>query len=384
LRRGTELIENLDRFKLLKLAYSFFFSPKEDEQVSEELLLVKELNETLINDLPVGILVLDMQKRVYLSNQIGRSIMDMEDSNISGREIESLFPAGKVKELEDILQSIEKKKRDVWERIVFPDNRILKIKVFPLRNENSLYLGTVMLLEDVSMDYFVKEYLEQAEKITSIAELAAGVAHEINNPLGIIRNYVALLRTKQKDDESRGKIEKIEKELKRIVEITHSLLSFSKNQKQIIRKFDIVGLLNEVLVLLSHKINDKFLDVQINSHPTYIEYRGDENKLKQLFLNIISNSIEAVLDHGIIRIEIRENQNENLVTVKISDNGYGIPEEIYDEIYTPFFSTKMDKQNTGLGLSISQNIVETHRGTISFESEAGKGTTFSITLPLLI
>ena len=145
---------------------------------------------------------------------------------------------------------------------------------------------------------------------------------------------------------------------------------------------DIDTRVDEVIVLLSHKIHDKCVNVSKESVPPVIEVVGDENKLKQLLLNLINNSIEAVLNEGLIEIRLAEDRPNRQVHVRISDNGYGIPKEIGSEIFTPFFSTKLDKKNTGLGLSICQNIVETHRGTIRFESDPGNRTTFVVTLPL--
>ncbi|MEW5816907.1 MAG: ATP-binding protein, partial [Spirochaetota bacterium] len=110
--------------------------------------------------------------------------------------------------------------------------------------------------------------------------------------------------------------------------------------------------------------------------------RGNENKLKQLFINLMMNGIEALLDHGILEIILKKDLKKGYAEVSIIDSGYGIPLEIQEEIFTPFFSTKMTKKNTGLGLSICQHIAEAHNGVITFESNPGERTCFTVKLPL--
>ena len=247
-------------------------------------------------------------------------------------------------------------------------------------SENMDFIGTVLMLEDVSMDHFVKEYLLRAEKITSVAELAAGVAHEINNPLGIINNYVILLKSMEMGREAKENLEKIENELSRIVETIGSLLSYSRSQQNTVRNIDIVSLLEETTTLLSHRLREKnvVLGRRIRDH---VHVPGDENKLKQLFINLIVNGIEAVLDGGSIEIDVARDALSGEAVIELHDNGCGITPEISENVFTPFFTTKMNKKNIGLGLSICQNIVESHSGSLSFKSEPGRGTVFQIRLP---
>jgi len=146
-------------------------------------------------------------------------------------------------------------------------------------------------------------------------------------------------------------------------------------------KFNITLLIDEIIMLLGHKISLKKIKVIKNYKDTNIFVFGQENKLKQLFMNLLVNAIEAVLDLGIIEITVSHNNSEKTVTISISDNGYGIPVDIQNDIFTPFYTTKMTRTNTGLGLSICQHIVESHEGLITFTSTPGKGTVFTVRLP---
>ena len=259
------------------------------------------------------------------------------------------------------------------------DDRFLRFKSIPLYDPDRTYYGTNIFIEDVSFDYDTKEYLLRAERIASTGDLAAGVAHEINNPLGIIQNYVEILSLSTEDEESREQLSQIKKELTRIVEIVGSLLSFSRVQTNPQRTFSIHTLLDEVILLLGHKLRDKDVKLVRKYTEASVFIKGYENKLKQLFMNLIMNAFEAVLTGGIIRVET-ESFKEH-IEISISDNGYGIPDKVNSDIFKPFFSTKMTKTNTGLGLSICQHIAETHKGIITFESHPGNWTTFSVKLP---
>jgi two-component system, NtrC family, sensor histidine kinase AtoS len=381
-RRGTERVKDLDRFKLLKLAYSFMFNIEEKDGERQRLSLIKRYNENIIADLPVGIIILDTDNRVFLSNQAARRILGAEERSLPASSVEELLEERKVGNAAEICEKVRGRERHSWEGVTVNGERFLLLKSFPLQDEDYAFTGTILMLEDVSMDHFIKEYLLRAEKIASIAELAAGVAHEINNPLGIIQNYVELLKLKGTDADGAEKLGKIENELNRIVAIVGSLLSFSRVSPLDSRRVNLGELLGEVILLLSHKLNQKNIRLSKSFPEAPIQVGGEENKLKQLFINLIMNSIEAVLDHGRIEVAVKSEGEKGYAEVAVADNGYGIPREIQDRIFTPFFSTKMTKTNAGLGLSICQHIAEAHRGVITFTSAPGATTCFTVKLPL--
>jgi signal transduction histidine kinase len=211
----------------------------------------------------------------------------------------------------------------------------------------------------------------------------AGVAHEINNPLGIVHNYLELLKMRIFDPDGKTKLEKIENEINRINKIIGSLLSFSKFNEVPMRKADLKEIFDEVVLLLDHRIKAKGIEIQVRADADQVFILGDEGKLKQLFMNLVMNSIEAVLAGGRIAADIRPKREQGFVEFCIQDNGCGIPKEVLPRIYDPFFSTKANKKNAGLGLSICQHIVESHGGIMTCVSEPGQYTRFEIRFPLL-
>jgi len=179
--------------------------------------------------------------------------------------------------------------------------------------------------------------------------------------------------------ETRERIGLIEEQLDRICTVIASLLSFSRLQAARERRVNLRAVLDEVLLLLQHPIAEKRIRVRTSYPAGDVSVTGDENKLTQVFVNLVRNSIEAVLDNGSIAVTLQS--DGGCAEVSIQDDGAGIPEEVRDRIFYPFFSTKVNRNNTGLGLSICRHIVEEHNGSISFLTVPGASTTFTVTLP---
>ena len=375
-RTGTEKVEDIEPSKLLNLAY---FSDTESIVEQPRLLFTKQ-EEAIIKSLPIGMIVLDPAHRVRVMNTSAEKIFALLDSTADNPHIQDILSRLELEEIDQILEAIEQQRHQVREKLMTGDKRVLSLRTMPLFDASSAFLGTNVFVEDVSVEYDTKEYLLRAEQIASSGELAAGVAHEINNPLGIIQNYVQLIDLQIGDREIKKTLAQIQVELDRIVEIVQSLLSFSRVRQNPYKPLPLNDLLDEVLLLVSHKLKDKNITVARHYPETPVVIMGYENKLKQLFMNLIVNSIDAVLTGGQIEATVEESQSH--VEVTIRDNGYGIPRTIQEEIFKPFFSTKVTKTNTGLGLSICQHIVESHKGIITFSSDPGKSTRFTVRLPV--
>jgi two-component system sensor histidine kinase AtoS len=378
-RAGTEEVEDVEPSKLLNLAFDMAYSSDTESIVPEARLLFTKQEEAIIKNLPIGMIVLDPEQEVRIMNTSAEKIFGLREDTEGGLCIEALLSRLGIQEKGEVLEAIEHRRNQVRDKLTTRDRRVLRLRSMPLFDVSSLFLGTNVFVEDVSVEYDTKEYLLRAERIASSAELAAGVAHEINNPLGIIQNYVQLIDLQVRDSEIKETLAQIQVELQRIVEIVESLLSFSRVRQSPIKPLPLEDLLDEILLLVSHKLKDKNIAVERHYPSTRVVIMGYENKLKQLFMNLIMNSIDAVLTGG--RIELRIEESREHVEVTIRDNGYGIPDSIREEIFKPFFSTKMTKTNTGLGLSICQHIVESHKGIITFDSDPGKSTRFTVRLP---
>ncbi len=381
-RRGTEQVKNLDKYRLFQLTYSYMIDREQFDRNESKFVVLKHYLENIIHNLPVGIIILDINRRVRLLNYAAMEILSIENDKIAGKDIGSVLDETNFPDKNQVLEKISTQEAFTWDDIELHEDNIIKLSLTPLLDDECTPLGSILLMEDKLLDSFLDNYVIQREKMASVAEVAVGVAHEINNPLFIIKNYLQLITEKNTDADISSKLVKIEKELNRIVEIISSLLSFSRMKEIPGHTVDINSIIEEVTLLLQHNLLEKniHLKKKLGGNPLVI--RGNENKLKQVFMNILMNSIESVLDNGRISVTVSGKPGDDLAEITISDNGYGIPEETKDNIFNPFFSTKVGKSNTGLGLSICQHIIREHEGNIDFKSEPGGTTEFLIRLPL--
>lgn len=375
----TEEIALMDKVRLVDLTYSFASTRDELRKSNVELFNFKKYNEDIIKNLPVGVVILDSEQHLYLANHASETIC----SHLSQTPFTLTAFLGQLEtELQEQIRAIIGQRLIMtWNEIPLPDNRYGKLTVFPFKDDDYRFLGTILLLEDISQEINFKTYLLQAERVSSIAELAAGVAHEINNPLSIILNYVELLSMKNSDKYSQEKLGKIEAELHRIHAIISSLLSFSHPNDQPKELFDLVSLIEDTLLLLLHKFKQKQVAIQFEKPKLPIELYGNENQIKQVLINLMVNSFDAVDEFGTIQIEVHTNTTSEYAEIRVIDDGKGIDTETLPRIFNPFFTTKHDKHNTGLGLAICQHIIESHMGLIDCSRE-NERTIFRIRLPL--
>jgi len=230
-----------------------------------------------------------------------------------------------------------------------------------------------------------QEQLRVAEKLASIGQLAAGVAHEINNPLGTILLYASMLKRDLEkaynEDQRTEDLELIVEEANRCKNIVSNLLNFARQGKLKLTEFDLTESITEILRPFTFDSEYKKIDFKFNILDNGYKITGDEDQLKQVFINVIKNACEAMSESEKKELMMNISSDQNNFIVEISDTGNGIPKENQSKVFTPFFTTKNIGKGTGLGLAISYGIIKMHKGNITFTTETGKGTTFKITLP---
>ena len=222
----------------------------------------------------------------------------------------------------------------------------------------------------------------QSERLASLGMLAAGVAHEVNNPLGGILALTSLtVEDMQDDDPNRENLDEVIRQTERCRDIVKGLLDFSRQSKSHTELVDLNKVLEDTLFLLTKQA--LFFNIKLvrNLAPELPRVMADGAQFQQVLMNILMNAVQAMDERGTIAIVTRRG-TPDCVEVTISDTGQGIPPEQIDRIFDPFFTTKASGKGTGLGLSIAYGIVSTHHGTISVRSEVGKGSTFTIRMPI--
>jgi signal transduction histidine kinase len=250
-----------------------------------------------------------------------------------------------------------------------------------LANNISVALENAELYSDLKKQMqelkSAQEQLVQAAKLVAIGELASNVAHEINNPLTTVLGYAELMREERDLGGIMKDVDVIEKETLRAREIVRQLLEFSRKRSLNVREVDINRIMEEVINLTNIR-RERNMDVHVNLGEIPL-IQGDENQLKQVFINIINNALFAMNGKG--NINITTGTNGDRVSAEISDTGSGIAREHLPRIFEPFFSTKKEK-GTGIGLSVSYKIIQSHNGHIDVQSEQGAGSTFRVVLPI--
>ncbi|MBW1703933.1 MAG: ATP-binding protein [Deltaproteobacteria bacterium] len=229
--------------------------------------------------------------------------------------------------------------------------------------------------------------VEYTNKMASVGRLAAGVAHEVNNPLAVINEKAGLIKDlvtlKQEFGENPrllGLVDSILSCVKRAGNITKRLLSFSRNMEVSFEPVNLKELIEEVLSFLTKEAEYRSIRVSLTASDDVPQIESDRGKLQEIFLNLINNAFAAMSDGGNLGIQVRQKETDN-VSVTVADDGCGISQADMNRIFEPFFSTKTKKGGTGLGLSLTQNFVREIGGSLNVESVVGKGTTFTITLP---
>lgn len=257
---------------------------------------------------------------------------------------------------------------------------LLEGKGMPMHSDQGDLEGIVFISRDITEKKKADEYIRNSEKLAVLGELAAGVAHEIRNPLTSIKGLFSLMKNGDFDREKYYLYnEVICDELDRIEYIVNEFMALAKpDATQYKSKVNLVQLLQDTVMLLTSEANLFNVEIRLLFKEKKIYVSCESNQIKQVFINIIKNAIDAMSEGGILTIGIKESEN-NTVTLIFIDNGIGIEEERLKSIGVPFFTNK--EKGIGLGLTISNKIITEHKGVLKVESLAGKGTTVSISLP---
>jgi two-component system NtrC family sensor kinase len=237
-------------------------------------------------------------------------------------------------------------------------------------------------IRDITHKKHLEEHLSRTEKLAALGQLAAGVAHEINNPLGGILVYsYLLLEDLPADVPERTQVEKIVREATRCKEIIQGLLEFSRYMPSKMTPVNINTVLAEVISLVENHLQFQNIQLVRKLEPHLPTVLGDKSKLEQVFINLLMNSGESMQGEGRLTVSTEKSPGGDLVCIRIEDTGPGIPEPYLSRLFDPFFTTKEVGKGVGLGLSISYGVIQKHLGQIYVERTGPEGTTFVIELP---
>lgn len=252
--------------------------------------------------------------------------------------------------------------------------------IVPFLNENGKPYQYLAIRNDITEKKKSEEMLHRQDKLAAVGQLAAGVAHEIRNPLTSMKGYAEFLQMDEQDPQRQEFLEIILDEIDRVNHIVEEFMVLAKPKAVELEEKNIIPIVQNVVSMLKFEARKRNVELEFDADEDIVQIECDENRLKQVFLNFIKNGIEAMPDGGDLRVTT-EIHNDN-VLISIKDTGVGIPPETLKKIGEPFYTTK--KNGNGLGLMVSFKIIESHNGKVYIESEQNKGTTFKILLPAKI
>ena len=366
------------------------------EQKAAEYATLKEHSENTIESLDAGILVLDFEGKVVRFNRALEKLYGLARDQALGRAFDGLFP----KALSDTMESTMGKAW--WTRAetsgisrlnlsnLEGEEKVVKLQVAPFVGSGEEQKGTLVIFEDVTSRVELETQLKLREKMASLGLLAAGVAHEVNTPLTGISSFTQMLQDQTSEDDPRANLlAKIERQTERASKIVNNLLNFARQGRVSFVPVRVNDVVRDVLSLLEHQLTRTRVKVRLELGDDVPEVMGDENKLQQVFLNLILNAQDAMASGGWLTIKTSAsppaspgNDDSQEVVAIVSDTGQGIGQDDIKRIYDPFFTTKRaGASGTGLGLSIAYGIIQEHSGHIGVESSLGQGTSFQIRLP---
>ncbi|HTP65340.1 MAG TPA: ATP-binding protein [Geobacteraceae bacterium] len=356
---------------------------------------LSEYYANVIDSVGDGVIVFDSRGTVTLINPAAEEITGISRRNAHGRPMGEIF-AG----VETLLEIIEKTAAtgmviSDYENIALAKGGQIKpvsATTSPLLKDDGEQIGTILILRDLTGVRDLERAVRQADRLSTLGTLAAGLAHEIKNPLGGIKGAAQLLEMELvEDSELRDYTRVMLKEVQRVNRIVDELLELASPRRLKLDKVNLHKTLGDILILQKRAVGNKNISFQQQFDPSIPPIVGDEALLIQLFLNLIKNAVEAIGDSGLIRVTSRiladysmtqrGERRARMVVVEISDDGPGIRKEDMERLFTPFFTTKTN--GTGLGLAICHKIISEHRGMIKADSDKTKGTTFTVMLPLI-
>ncbi len=364
------------------------------QRKAEEYERLKEFSENIVESINVGILAADLDDRVESWNPLMEKLTGIPREAAVNRGLRELFPA----ELCDMFDKVRGHtgvhnvyKFPLQSRPAVngngnghsngaPREAILNLAIAPLVSKDSRQIGRLIIFDDVTDRDELERRLVQADKLSSIGLLAAGVAHEVNTPLAVISTYAKMLAKQISGDDKQSRLlEKIARQTFRASEIVNSLLNFSRTSPTEFVEVDLNRVIRETAGLIDHQLQKAGVRVDLDLDPQLPPLKGNAGKLQQVFLNLFLNARDAMESGG--RLLVRTWSDHAGVRAEVADSGQGIAPENLERIYDPFFTTKGAKKGTGLGLSVTYGIIREHGGNIEVQSHPGEGTRFQIELP---
>ncbi len=357
---------------------------------TEELRKSEEKYRSLVESAEDFVFTVDESGRFRSLNSFTANFFGGTPSQFLGQPLSVLFSdetASQQRKLIRMVFEFGKSVRDEFLVTTGEHHTWLSANFMPIKDEKERVISALCIARDITDNKKLEAHLVNTEKLASMGTLAAGVAHELNNPLGVILGFTDLLLEKfDKDSQDFQDLKTIERHSLHCKEVVENLLSFARHGEGTSEYFDLYDSIHEIIGVVKHSLDMNNIHLRLDLLPGLPVVKGDARQMQQVFLNLINNASAAMKDGGILEIRTSLDNGQGRVCIAVRDNGHGIKEEHLENIFDPFFTTKSEGEGTGLGLFVSHGIITKYEGTITCESatEDGpkrpRGTTFTVML----
>ena len=345
------------------------------------LTRIKAFSDNVVERMPVGLVAMDGNGKILSFNQAAESTLRLPSDQVTGRNASEVLPRhvlDMVTTLKDSTRTAIAKEFDCS----FPDGRVvpLDVTLSSLKGEDGTVWGTIILCRDLTEVQSLKREVETSRRLASLGRLAAGIAHEIRNPLSSIKGFATYFKERYRDNPGDQKTSEIMiQEVDRLNRVITQLLEFARPPVIQKKRASLQNLIQHSLKMIERQASAK--QIQVISHlPSEIKEADlDPDGINQVLLNLYLNAVEAMDQGGTLSVSLYREERSPWVKIMVSDTGTGISKEDLEHVFDPYFTTK--QTGTGLGLAIVHKIIEAHGGEVRAESEIGRGTSVSVLLP---
>ncbi len=386
----TESTRRLDRLGLISLCHGFLEGPGNEHYAQEQFQQIVRFTDALLRDLPSAVIMTDLQGTVRFVNRRGGEFFGLKEQWLRERTIGAVLGEQNARLAATIAEGFLSGEEREWHGLtleVAEGRRLVDVRARRVR-EGEVEVGHLLVIEDVSLREEMRRRLMLSENVTSVGLLAAGVAHEVNNPLEAMENYLNYLGETEPVPERREIIGEVTRETHNIKETVRQLVAFSGHRDSGRVKTDMELLVKRLCSLLHYHVKGKGIAFQCRWPTERALVVAAPNEMRQMLLNLIRNSIDAMPDGGTITIALTVSNGETApprLSLSIDDEGCGIDPDKMADIFLPFVSGKKGRDNhQGLGLWIVYTIVENCGGSIAVENRRSGGCRFTVSLPCLI
>jgi two-component system, NtrC family, sensor kinase len=377
----VDLLKTIAGYVSIALENARLYESVERQALEQRAL--RDFSESIIESISAGVLSLNLEGKIESWNSAMEQLYGLKRSEAVGRHLGEVFPADLLAELPAGGEASEDHSLYKF-RLTTAAGRglVVNVSATPLADSGGRVIGGLLIFNDLTERVSLEDQLIQAEKLSSIGLMAAGVAHEVNTPLTVIASQGQMLMRQASPDDPRWRtLEKIVKQAFRASEIVNSLLKFSRVSGSEFTEIDLNKVIHETLSLVEPMLKTSKVSLNLQLASELPQVWGNSGKLQQVFMNLVVNARDAMPRGGELTV-VTEREN-GVVRVEVCDTGVGIEPDHLTKIFDPFFTTKAKSRGTGLGLAVTYGIIREHSGNVVVESQLGRGSTFRLEFPAL-